>query len=49
MSYYPEPDCHNQDKMKVILDFENYATKMILDHIASVDTSNLVARKILLI
>ena len=27
MSYYPEPDSHIRDKVKVALDFSNYATK----------------------
>ena len=27
MSYYPEPGSHFRDKIKVILDLPNYATK----------------------
>ena len=27
MSYYPDPDSHIRDKVKVILDLSNYATK----------------------
>ena len=27
MSYYPEPDSHIIDKVKVVLDLSNYATK----------------------
>ena len=27
MSYYPEPDGHIRDKVKVVLDLSNYATK----------------------
>ena len=27
MSYYPEPDNHIRDKVKLILDLSNYATK----------------------
>ena len=27
MSYYPEPDNHIRDKVKVVLDLSNYATK----------------------
>ena len=27
MSYYPEPDCHIRDKVKVVLDLSNYASK----------------------
>ena len=29
MSYYPEPDSHIRDKVKVVLDLPNYATKII--------------------
>ena len=29
MSYYPEPNNHIRDKMKVILDLLNYATEKI--------------------
>ena len=27
MSYYAEPDSHIRDKVKVVLDLSNYATK----------------------
>ena len=27
MSYYPEPDGHNSDKVKVFIGLSNYATK----------------------
>ena len=27
MSYYPKPDGHMRDKVKVVLDLSNYATK----------------------
>ena len=27
MSYHPEPDSHIRDKVKVVLDLSNYATK----------------------
>ena len=27
MSYYPEPDNHIRNKVKVVLNFSNYATK----------------------
>ena len=27
MSYYPEPDIHTRNKVKVVLDLSNYATK----------------------
>ena len=29
MSFYPEADSHIRDKVKVILDLSNYATKKI--------------------
>ena len=45
MGYYPEPDSHIRDKVKVILDLTNYATKEELDHATRVDTSALSAKK----
>ena len=45
MSYYPEPDSNITDKVKVVLDLSNYATKKELDHATSVDTSDFVAKK----
>ena len=44
MSYYPEPDSHIWDKIKV-LDLSNYATKKELDHATGVDISDLAAKK----
>ena len=32
MSYYPEPDSHIRDKVKVVLDLPSYATKKEFDH-----------------
>ena len=32
MSYYPQPDSHIKDKVKVALDLKNYATKKELEH-----------------
>ena len=49
MSYHPEPDSHIRDKVKVVLGLSNYATKKELDHATDVDTSDLAAKKILLI
>ena len=49
MSYYLEPDSHFTDKVKVVLELSNYATKIELDHATGVDTSNLAAKKILLL
>ena len=45
MSYYPEPDSHIKDKVKVVLVLSNYATKKELDHAADIDTSDLTAKK----
>ena len=44
MSYYPEPDGHIRDKVKIVLDLSNYATKKELDHAIGVDTSDLAAK-----
>ena len=45
MSFYPEPDSHIRDKVKLVLDLSNYATKKELDHATGVDTSDLGAKK----
>ena len=47
MSYYPETDSHIRDKVKVVLDLSNYATKKELEHATGIDTSDLTAKKIL--
>ena len=44
MSYYPEPDSHIGDKVKVLLDLSNDATKKDVCHAAGVDTSDLAAK-----
>ena len=44
MSYYPEPDSHIRDKVKVVLDLTNYATKKRLEHSKGVDTSDLATK-----
>ena len=49
MSYYPEPDGHIRDKVKVLLDLSNYATKKELEHATAVDTYDLAVKKILLL
>ena len=48
MSYYPEPDNHVRDKVKVMLDLSNYATKKIKTW-SGVESSNLAAKMILLL
>ena len=45
MTYYPEPDSHIRDKVKVVLDLPNYATEKELEHATGVDASNLDAKK----
>ena len=45
MSYYPEPDSRIRDKVEVVLDLSNYATKKELDHAKVVDTYNFSAKK----
>ena len=47
MSYYPEPDSHITDKVKVLLALSNYATKKELEHATGIDTSDLTAKKYL--
>ena len=44
MSYYPEPDSHIGDKVKVVLDLSNHATKKELELPTVVDTSDLAAK-----
>ena len=45
MSYYPKPDSNIRDKVKVVLDLSNYATKKELEHATGIDTSDLAAKK----
>ena len=45
MSYYPEPDSHVMDKVKIVLDLSDYATKKELEHCTGTDTSDLAAKK----
>ena len=44
MGYCPEPESHFKDKVKIILELSNYASKKELDHATGVDTSDLTAR-----
>ena len=48
MRYYREPDSHIREKVKVVLDLSNYATKKELEHATGIDTFDLAAKKILL-
>ena len=45
MSYYPGPDSHIKDKLKVVLDLTNHATKKEWKHYIVNDTSDLAAKK----
>ena len=45
MTYYPEPNSHIRDKVKVVLDLSNYATKKELEHTAGIDKSDAVAKR----
>ena len=45
MSYYPEQDSHIRDKIKVLLDLSNYATKKELHHATSIDATDLATKK----
>ena len=49
MSYYPEPDIHIRDKVKVVLDLSNHSTKKEIDHATGIDTSELATKNILLL
>ena len=49
MSFYPETDSHIRDKVKVVFNLSNYATKKELEHATGVNTSDLAAKKILLL
>ena len=44
MNYYPEPHSEIIDKVKVVLELSNYATKKELEHATGVDTSDLAAK-----
>ena len=45
MNYYPEPDSHIRDKVRVVLALSYYATKKDLDHPTSLDTSFILLLK----
>ena len=45
MSYYPERDNHIRNKVKIVLNFQNYATMKELEHAIGVDTFDLAATK----
>ena len=45
MSNYPEPEILIRDKVEVVLDLSNYATKKELEHATAIDTFDLTAKK----
>ena len=45
MSYYPEPGNHIRNKVKVVLDLSNYATKKYVEHVTGINISDLAAKK----
>ena len=45
MSCSPKPDSHIRDKVKVVLELLNYATKKELDCATYVDRSDLTAKR----
>ena len=45
MNYYPQPDSHIRDQVKVVLDLSNYAAEKELNDPTGVDTPNLAAKK----
>ena len=45
MIYYSEPYSHIKDKVKVVLDLSNYATKKELNDASGVETSSLAAKR----
>ena len=49
MSYYPKPGNHIRSKITVKLDLSNYAIKQELGQAAGVHTSDLAAKKILML
>ena len=45
MRCYPESHSHIRDKVKVVLDFSNYATRKEFKHPTGIDRSDLAAKK----
>ena len=46
MSYYPEPDSHIREKVKVLLDLQNQTTKEEVEHATVIDISDLASKNI---
>ena len=49
MSCSPETDSHIIENVKLVLELSNYSTKKKLKHATGVDTSDLGAKKVLLL
>ena len=49
MNYYPEPDNNIRDKVEVVLELSSNATKKELEHARGIDTTDLAAKRILLL
>ena len=47
MSYYPAPNCHIRNGIKIELDLSNYLTKKELHHATSFHASNLRSKNFL--
>ena len=45
MSYYPEPDSRIRDKVKLLLDLYNHASKKKLERTTDIDTFDVPAKK----
>ena len=45
MSFYPEPDIHIRNKIKVESNLSNHASKKKLDHATGVNTSDVAVKK----
>ena len=44
MSYFSKPGSHIRDKVNVVLELSNYATKKEVDHATGTDTSDLAPK-----
>ena len=49
MNCFPEPDIHIREKSKVVLELSSYTTKNESKDATGVDTSDLAAKKILML
>ena len=47
-NYYPSPDTHGRDKVRVVLDLTNYSTRKEFNSVIGTDTSNLASERYLI-